>query len=167
LHRLGTHWVDRLISATTRSLTYLDERSAEEVVREPVPGFPNIYPDGGVELILRETHRHPFLIQKTCDELCKYLNEHGGRRKASNDELKAVLDAVIEEKLFDELWTQRSAEEKAALQKLASAKTLIRANAAMRALAREGITLLNQDHATIAVPLFAAWIRLTQGRIED
>lgn len=95
---------------------------------------------------------------------------HGAEQKVhapALHTLRAVLDAVIEEKLFDELWTQRSAEEKAALQKLASAKTLTRADAAMRALAREGITLLNQDHATIAVPLFAAWIRLTQGRIED
>jgi hypothetical protein len=163
LHRLGPHWVDRLISATTRSLTYLDERSAEELVRAPIPDFPDIYPDGGVERILFETHRHPFLVQKTCDELCKYLNEHSGRRKATSDEVDTVLDTVIEEKLFDELWAQRSADEQGALRALASASAPLRADTPMRALAREGLVELIGDHATLAVPLFGAWIRLTQG----
>ena len=165
LQRLGPHWVDRLISATERSISYLDEKDADDLVRAPIPDFPDIYPEGGIARILRETHRHPFLIQKTCDELCKYLNEHGGRRRATDDELTAVLDTVVEEKLFDELWTQRTEEEKTALQRLASEEEPVRADGAMRALSREGIVELSNDRARIAVPLFAAWVRLTQGTL--
>src|SRR5262249_37268811 len=116
--------------------------------------------------ILRETHRHPFLVQKTCDELCKYLNERGGRRKATTEEIDTVLDTVIEEKLFDELWAQRTGEERTALRALASASEPLRADPAMRALAREGLVELTGDHATLAVPLFGAWVRLTQGSVE-
>ncbi|HYO71313.1 MAG TPA: hypothetical protein VEU33_35070 [Archangium sp.] len=164
LHRLGHHWVDRLISSTSRSISYLDAASAEELARSPVAGFPDIYPEGGVERILRETCCHPFLIQKVCDELCKYLNENGGRRRATDEELTEVIDRVADEHLFDELWNQRTLEEKRALHRLAFATAPIDAEPAMRQLAREGYVELDEEHAAIAVPLFGRWIRFTQGR---
>jgi hypothetical protein len=112
LERLG--WLDRLISSTIRNISYLDATSARNLIREPIPAFPDIYPEGGVERILRETRCHPFLIQKVCDELCKHLNEHG-RRRATDEELTAVFDRVTEEKLFAELWSQRTPKEQKAL----------------------------------------------------
>lgn len=164
LYRLGHHWVDRLISSTSRSISYLDTMSAEELARSPIDGFPDIYPKGGVERILQETRCHPFLIQKVCDELCKYLNENGGRRRATDEELTEVIERVADEKLFDELWHQRTLEEKRALHRLAFATTALDAGPAMRQLAREGYVELHDEHATIAVPLFGRWIRFTQGR---
>lgn len=163
LHRLGPHWIDRLISATTRIMSYLDDKSAEELVRAPIPDFPDIYPVGGVERILRETHRHPFLIQKTCDELCKYLNARGGMRRATHMELQDVLDTIVDEKLFDELWNQRTADEKRALQELATPDGPPPNDRTARSLAREGIVQFVQGRPTIAVPLFAYWIREMQG----
>jgi hypothetical protein len=166
LPSLGRHWVDRLISATTRSLSYLDRTSAEELVRHPIPTFPDIYPEGGVDRILRETHCHPYLVQKVCDELCRYLNEHGGRRRATDEELSDVIDGLVsEEKLFDELWSQRTPEEQHALHRLASASEPLEADLTLRQLAREGYVELQGDKASFAVPLFGAWIRYTQGRI--
>ncbi len=165
LHRLGSHWVDRLISSTTRSLEYLDPASAEELVRTPIPDFPDIYPDGGVERILEQTHRHPFLVQKTCDELVKYLNAQH-QMKATSDDIDRTLAIVSEEKLFQQLWNQCSVDEQRALQTLASASSALRADGAMRTLAREGIVDMNGDSATIAVLLFRDWIRQTQGTID-
>jgi hypothetical protein len=165
LHRIGPAWVDRLISATTRNLSYLDPASAEELVRQPIPHFPDIYPEAGVLRILRETRCHPFLIQKVCDELCKHLNEHGGLRRATDDELTSVLDGVADEKLFDELWSQRTPEEQRALHRLASTPEPLEADPIMRQLVREGYVELQGERATLAVPLFGSWIRFTQGRL--
>jgi hypothetical protein len=164
LQRLGPHWVDRLVSATTQILSYLDPESAQELIRSPIPDFPDIYPAQGVERILRETHRHPYLIQKVCDGLCQYLNAHGGRRRATDDELTEVLDRLLnEDNLFDEFWRQRSVEEQHALRRLAHAQGPLDADPATRQLAREGYVEMEGDRATVAVPLFAAWIRRTQG----
>jgi hypothetical protein len=165
LNSLGRTWGDRLISATTRGLSYLDPSSAEELVRRPIPDFPDIYPAGGVARILRETRCHPFLIQKVCDELCKRLNETGGRRCATDDELTEILDRVAGEPLFDELWSQRTLEERHALHRLACSTEALDANPVMRQLAREGYVELQAERATLAVPLYGAWIRFTQGSI--
>jgi hypothetical protein len=167
LPRLGRHWVDRLISATVRGLSYLDPASAEELVRRPIPHFPDIiYPEGGVARILRETHGHPYLVQKIGDELCKHLNAHGGLRPATDDELTDVLDQVAGENLFDELWGQhQTPEEQRALHRLACASGPLEADPVMRGLAREGYVEMRGEMGTLAVPLFGAWIRCTQGRI--
>ena len=167
LHRLGPHWVDKLVSATTRSISYLDEAAAEELVRRPVPDFPDIYPEGGVARILRETHRHPFLIQKACDELCRLLNERGGRRRATDAELTEVLDRILDQAdLFDELWRQRTPAERDALRRLAAAPGPSGADPVTRQLAREGYVDKDGDRVDIAVPLFRAWIAETQGPAE-
>jgi hypothetical protein len=166
LQGLGPHWVDRLISATTRNLSYLERDSAEELIRHPIPEFPDIYPEGGVERILRETRCHPYLLQKVGDELCSHLNAHGGRRRATPEELIEVLDRIVtQDKLFDELWRQRTPEEKQALQRLASAAEPLVADATLRQLAREGYVELQGQKASIAVPLFATWIVYTQGEL--
>lgn len=94
LHRLGNHWVDRLVSATRRTLSYLDETHARDLIVAPAPEFPDIYPDGGVDRILRETGRHPFLIQKVCDELCRLLSKRA-QSKASDADLTEAFDAVL------------------------------------------------------------------------
>lgn len=165
LPRLGRHWNDRLISATSRQISYLDPVSAEELMRSPVEDFPDIYPEGGVERILKQTHRHPFLLQKIGDELCEFLNANH-RQKATDDELTDIFDRVAREPLFDELWDQRTPDEKRALHALACTREPLDATPAMRALEREGYVELDADErASIAVPLFSAWIRRTQGRV--
>jgi hypothetical protein len=118
-----------------------------------------------VERILRETHCHPYLIQKVCDELCKFLNAHGGRRRATDEELDDVFDGVgSDDNLFDELWNQRTPEEQRALHRLACANELIESGPILRQLAREGFVELQGDKATLAVPLFGVWIRYVHGR---
>lgn len=55
LHRLGPAWTDRLISVVHREITYLLPVEAEDLIQNPMPGFPDIYPPGCVARIVRET----------------------------------------------------------------------------------------------------------------
>ncbi len=165
LPRLGSHWNGCLMSATSCSISYLDSDMAEELLRKPMVGFPDIYSKSGVAQILQATHRHPFLVQKVGDELCEHLNANH-RLKANEDDIIEVLDRVAREPLFDELWDQRTPEERTALHQLACAKEALEANATMRTLAADGYVELDADEKpTITVPLFAQWIRRSQGRL--
>ena len=156
LPRLGPHWVDRLINVLPRQLGPLDRESAESLVREPMPGFPDIYPDGGVERILDATRCHPYLVQLVCDQLCRHLNEHG-RLVATGDDIESAIDrALIETPLFDELWRQRTEDEKRVLQRLASGHEAGEdERGVVRGLEREGYVVRGEG---VAVPMFADWI---------
>lgn len=87
LPRLGAHWTDRLVSATTRMISYLGDDDARELLAHPIPDFPDIYPEGGIDRILARTACHPYLLQKAGDDLCRLLNGRGGLRTATRDEL--------------------------------------------------------------------------------
>jgi uncharacterized protein len=163
LYRLGPHWVDRLVSITSRSISYLEVADARELILKPIPDFPDIYPKNGVEKIMRKTGRHPYLIQKTCDELCGLLNRRSGPRKATNDELTEVFDNVINQTdLFDELWRQRADDEQQALRRVVTAP--VGADPVILRLAREGYLTKNGDRYDFAVPLFRDWIVTMHGR---
>jgi hypothetical protein len=163
LHRLGPHWVDHLVSVTSRTISYLDERDARELMVAPIPDFPDIYPPGGVDQILTATGRHPYLLQKVGDELVRLLNAER-RRKATDADLEKVFDAVVTgADLFDELWRQRTDDERAALRRMAAAGAPIEPDAAALQLVREGYVEKRDGKVSIAVPLFREWIADTQG----
>ena len=93
------------------------------------------------------------------------LNEHGGRRQATDEELTEVFDRVSRDKLFDELWKMRMPEKQHALHRLACATKPLDAAPVMRQLAREGYVELQGAQPTLSVPLFGKWIRFTQGPV--
>jgi uncharacterized protein len=162
LHRLGPHWTDRLVSVTSRTLSYLGEGEARELLVRPIPEFPAIYPPGGVDCILAQTGRHPYLIQKAGDDLCRLLNSRGGLRVATLDELTEVFDGIIRDTdLFDEIWNSRTRtdEERAALLRLTGTSETGDPDPAALQLAREGYLERRGDKVAIAVPLFREWIR--------
>lgn len=173
LHRLGPHWVDRLVSATTRPLTYLTEEEARGLVLQPVPDFPDIYPPGGVDRIIEQTHGHPFLVQKVCDELVRHMNETGGlldaqgqQRRSTAEDLEDAFDRVIGNvEVFEDVWNHRTADEQACLLRLAR-EGPGPLDASARDLLREGFVIKHEKQSkdvAIAVPLFAAWIREMKG----
>jgi uncharacterized protein len=163
LDRLGPHWVDRLISVTSRTISYLEEPDARELMVHPIPGFPDIYPPGGVDRILAMTGRHPYLLQKVGDELCRLLNT-AHRQKATGDDLQKVFDGVInDEDLFGELWNQRTPEERASLLRMTAAGEPVEPDAASQALVRERYVERREGKVVITVPLFREWIRDTKG----
>jgi hypothetical protein len=65
--------------------------------------------------------------------------------------------------LFDELWRQRTDDERATLRRLAAASEPLPPDAAALQLVREGYLEKRDGKVTIAVPLFREWIADTQG----
>jgi hypothetical protein len=167
LRRLGRHWTDRLISVTVRPLSYLADADARELICLPVDDFPAIYPEGGVERIVAATRGHPYLVQKTCDNLVKLLNARGGLRLATDAELTEALDKVVQEgdHVFLEAWDspRRTDAERATLLRLATTDGPGQADGPAVELARDGYVVLDgESQASIAVPLLRDWIRLYQ-----
>jgi hypothetical protein len=161
LHRLGPHWTDRLVSATSRTISYLDEDDARDLLAHPIPEFPDIYPEGGIDLILAQTGRHPYLLQKAGDDLCRLLNSHGGLRAATREELTEVFDGMVGDvHLFDEIWRSRTDEEHATLQRLARSDEPGDLDPAAIPLVREGYLSRTNNKVAFVVPLFREWIRM-------
>ena len=159
LHRLGAHWTDRLVSATSRTISYLGEDDARDLLAHPIPGFPDIYPEGGIDLILAQTARHPYLLQKAGDDLCRLLNSRGGLRTATRDELTEVFDGMVRDvHLFDEIWRSRTDGEQATLRRLARSDVPGDVDPAAVPLVREGYLARTGDKVAITVPLFREWI---------
>jgi hypothetical protein len=161
-HRLGRPWMDRLISAVHRELSYLLPEEAEELIRNPMPDFPDIYPSGGVERIVRETHGHPFLVQAVCDALIRDLN--GRRRlKADDTDLTRAFDAAISlagKAVFGDLWGARTGEEQELLRRLSKAGELkLEPTPPLQELRQQGFVEEHGGLFVITVPLFGAWIR--------
>jgi hypothetical protein len=161
LHRLGPHWTDRLVSVTSRTISYLGEDDARELLAHPIPEFPDIYPEGGIDLILAQTGRHPYLLQKAGDDLCRLLNSRGGLRVATHDELTEVFDGMVRDvQVFDEIWRSRTDDEHATLRRLAQSDEPGALDPAAILLAREGYLERRGDKVVIVVPLFREWIRM-------
>ncbi len=158
LVRLGPHWPDRLITATNRQLGVLELDQARRLVTEPMMGFPDIYPPGGVDRILAETGRHPYLLQLVCDRLCRDLN-HAGRTAAAPDDVEAAIDGAFSEtNLFTELWQKRDDKERRVLRALALGRPAPPGTSAIRSLLDERFLVQVGDDLAIAVPMFATWI---------
>ena len=142
-------------------ISYLGDDDARELLAHPIPEFPDIYPEGGIDLILAQTGRHPYLLQKAGDDLCRLLNSRGGLRAATMDELTEVFDGMIRDvQVFDEIWRSRTEDEHATLKRLAQSDEPGDVDPAAIVLAREGYLERHGDKVTIVVPLFREWIRM-------
>lgn len=160
LQRLGPHWVDRVISVRLCELGYLEREAADELVRRPIPGFPDIYPQGGVEWILEQTNCHPYLIQLICTQLVYRLNNEG-KSKASTDDIEwSIDDAFRQTVLFEELFDRQMLPgEKHWLRLLAQGNSVFEPDGALRDLEQHQFVVQENGRYRIAVPMFASWIR--------
>jgi len=159
-HRLGHAWTDRLINVVQRELTYLTPEQATDLAQNPEPRFPDIYPRGGVERIVRETNGHPYLVQLVCDELIRDLNGQG-RLQATDKDLTRAFDAALNAtSLFQELWTERTKDEQELLRTLASAGARrLKPTTVLKELRQQGYVAERDGVSAISVPLFGRWIR--------
>ncbi len=159
LQRLGPHWIDRLINVLPRRLRPLEPAETEDLIRRPVPGFPDIYPTGGVERIAETTNGHPFLVQLVCDVLCRHLN--GNKRlKATSDDIETAIDrALCEAFVFGDIWRQRTQEGRRVLHCLAADGNVDRdQRMVVQTLKEEGYVIERNDRLAVAIPMFADWI---------
>ena len=161
LERLGHDWTDRLISAVPYTLTYLEEDAARELVTRPCDGFPDIYPEGGVQSILSATHCQPHFTQAVCDALVRRLNADKRFTATSLDVERAIDQAYNAQfHVLQELWQAQTADEQAWLRRLAGANAkLTDPDIALTSLERYGYVESHDGEYGVAVPLFARWIR--------
>ncbi len=161
IHCLGPHWADRLISAVTRRLGFLDDAAARELICKPVPAFPDgVFPPEVIDSIIDRTARQPYLIQLVCDTLCRRLNRDH-RLVATGDDLEPAFDEtlLVATTLFSRLWQERSHGEQTVLQALATGQPIpAEGGSDLHQLQQEELATSDTDPA-IAVPLFRTWIK--------
>lgn len=154
-------WPDRLISATKRRLRPLKEEDARDLIRNPQPGFPDIYPPGGVDEIVRRTACQAYLVvQLVCDRLCLVLNEEG-RLKATDKDLElAFVDAFEEESLFHQLWAQQNDEDREVLRAAAREPRieLERSESLVHLRNEEYVRQDESGGVHVVIPMFREWI---------
>jgi hypothetical protein len=168
LQRLGATWNDRLISAIQRRIGPLTEAHARELLVEPVPDFPDIWPPAAVDRVVRMTAGQPYLLQFVGNAVVQVLNSER-RFKASEADVAHALDrCLLDSGLFDDLWNERRPDERRLLRLLAGhseAEAFIAQpvpadlGPAAAWLHREAFLADDAQGTRIAVPLFATWIR--------
>jgi uncharacterized protein len=76
-------------------VSFLHEDEARRLITRPLPDLysEDIYGDGVVDAIIRETGCHPFLVQAVCSALINNLNTAKKERAEVKDVKKAVQQA--------------------------------------------------------------------------
>lgn len=162
LDRIGPGWTDPLITSQLRRLSWLDEHEAIELLTQPIPEFPAIWPDGAVARVLEQTNRHPYLLQLVGDRLVARLNQRGVQ-VATDDDVDAAIDNAIDSQtVFRELWETLDPAEQGVVQALAHDAPVVDSPAVR--------SLRDEQHVTgaagawrLAVPMFATWVRVHIG----
>ncbi len=156
------NWASYLINTRTLELSFLDEKSARELLTEPVPQLH--YEDGVLEEILRLTNCQPYLLQAVASELVNYLND-----RQQTTATRADLDAAEEKVLtsagayFANTWREDNSEaEQTVLRAFATGEggSVLTAEyqAALQSLCRKEMLERTEDGYRLAVPLFGRWI---------
>jgi hypothetical protein len=156
------NWASYLINTRTLELSFLDEKSARELLTEPVPQLR--YEEGVLEEILRLTHCQPYLLQAVASELVNHLND-----QQKTTATRADLDAAVEKVLtsagayFANTWREdNSAAEQTVLRAFATGEgdSVLTAEyqAALQSLCRKEMLERTEDGYRLAVPLFGRWI---------
>jgi hypothetical protein len=158
----GINWASYLINTRTLELSFLDEKSARELLTEPVPQLR--YEDGVLEEILRLTHCQPYLLQAVASELVNHLND-----RQQTTATRADLDTAVEKTLisagayFANTWREDNSEaEQTVLRAFATGEgdSVLTAEyqAALQSLCRKEMLERTEDGYRLAVPLFGRWI---------
>ncbi|MGB5769803.1 MAG: hypothetical protein WBM32_08040 [Crocosphaera sp.] len=110
LDEIEDYWSDYLINTRSVFISYLKEDEAEELIKHPVPDFPDIYLPETVKRIIYWTRCQPYLVQLLCSELVYYLNEkypeNSLNSKATPEDVDNIIDPALISggQYFHELW---------------------------------------------------------------
>ncbi|MGB0564305.1 MAG: hypothetical protein ACPGVO_21270 [Spirulinaceae cyanobacterium] len=108
---LQSHWNDCLINARSLHVSYLDEPAARELIRKPIPDFPDIYDPATVDRIIHLTHCQPFWVQTLCSAIVEILNNpQNPRTTATVEDVETALGVAMERgrTTLNELWGKLS-----------------------------------------------------------
>lgn len=166
LEALGPNAASQFIGAYAIEVSYLDRKSAEELIREPDPkaGKMPEYQAEVVNDILNLTHRQPFLLQAICSEIINIANR---------DELKEITASVLEEAInrvhatysfyFQNVWESTDTHGQTLLKNLAQQPTVLsqaelNTESLKTLLQRRVICKAADGTYEIEIPLVQRWI---------
>ena len=177
LGELAPRWAATLVSATAIELGALGREDARELVRRPVPGFPDVYTEAAVDAILAVTARQPYLLQVLCSVVVEALNARRWRPGAPPADVGDVEDALAPavqraENYFHDVWHNQVPDDACELVRdlarrpdggMTTAAVVHDGLAeAVLALERRRIVARSAAGLTLEVPLFGEYVRTKQ-----
>jgi uncharacterized protein len=171
----GIDWTNYFINVQSLRVSFLQPDEARHLIIKPTSNYPGekIFLRDVVEMIIAETHCHPFLLQAVCSALITQLNVDR-RERAGPGDIEQVIEKVLEGwgSHFHNLWNRSDHEQRACLivllkqnhadaqwlaQKTGLSETIIRST--LQRLLQRDLVLRKQDGAyCIAVPMFRRWL---------
>jgi uncharacterized protein len=171
----GIDWTHYLINVQLLRVSFLKPKEARQLIIQPTPNYPGerIFPQEIVEMIITETHCHPFLVQAMCSALITQLNRDR-REQATRNDVKQSIVRVLEEweSHFHNLWIRSDEEQRSCLiallkgnrtnsRQLALNTELNETNIhqTLQKLLQRDLVIQRQDGTyELAVPMFRYWM---------
>ena len=194
----GTHELEELSSeyrnlvhniAVICEISFMDERDAADLIRQPVAGLVS-YENNAVEELYRYTHGHPWLLQSLCYLLIEDMNRRGEGNFIALGHVAKTIRRFISERELDSLWERCNRVDKSILLSLAHSDegsgpgmTQLQLAAILNQYSEEEIsgslarlvkrTLLEKSASSSGevryahtIPLFSQWLALHTGSME-
>lgn len=173
--RTGIDWTNYFINVQLLRVSFLKPKEARRLIIKPTPNYPGekIFPQEVVEMIIAQTHCHPFLVQAICSALITQLNRER-REQATRGDVEQSIERVLEEwgSHFHNLWKRSDEEQRSCLIALLKGNGTNSRQLALNADLNETITrqtlqrLLQRDLIIqgqdgtneLAVPMFRLWL---------
>jgi uncharacterized protein len=173
--RTGIDWTNYFNNMQLLRVSFLKPNEARRLIIKPTPNYPGeeIFPQDVVEMIIAETHCHPFLVQAVCSALITQLNVDR-REQAAPGDVEQAVEKVLQEwgSYFHNLWSRSDDEQRACLifllkencadaqqlaQNMGLNETITRLT--LQRLHQRDLVLREQDGTySIAVPMFRRWL---------
>ncbi len=108
LEELEPYWSDTLINAQSLRMTYLKQNEAQELIRNPVTDFPDIYTEEAVERLLYWTTCQPYLLQLFGTVIVDQFNQRSEplKQRVTIQDIDDLVPKVLErgKAYFNEFW---------------------------------------------------------------
>jgi hypothetical protein len=155
---LGQIWNDHFINVRELRVGHLDRATATELLRQPLPDFPEgAVPDAVAERVFERTGGQPYLLQLYGSLLIGHLNEQQRRTAELADVAQIEEEAMSQGAYyFRHTYESAPAEPRRALEELAAGRRAAMSPGAQRWLMRRGLV----DHAgTLCIPVLGTYMR--------
>ena len=155
---LGQIWNDHFINVREIRVGHLDSVNAIDLLRHPLPGFPeDAVPEAVAARVFERTGGQPYLLQLYGSLLITHLNEQQ-RRCAEVDDVAKIEEEAMSQGAYYFRHTYESVPEESrrALEELAAGRRATMSPAVQRWLSRRGLV----DHeGTLCIPVLGTFMR--------